>query len=109
MSKKYSPSRLKEIYSLSLVFVLFTIINPSFVNARQNSPITEKEITASYQYKLHMARGSLSFSEGYFDTAIKNFKKAIDLSPQSPEARNKYTQAILYKKLGIIMESTESG
>jgi len=109
MFKKYSPSRLREICSLSLVFVLLTIINPSFVNARQNSPITEKEITTSYQFKLHMARGDLSFYEGYYDTAIKNFKKAIDLSPQSPEARSKYSQAILYKKLGIIMESTASG
>ena len=111
MFKKYSPGRLGEVFSLSLLFVLLTITNASFVNARQNSPINKKEgpTTSTYQFKLHMARGQLSFSEGYYDTAIKNFKKAMDLTPDSTEARSRYTQAILYKKLGVVMESTESG
>ena len=107
MAKNYVSIRAKVLLITTLCGAV-TIINPSIVNARQNSQITANKAT-TYQYKLHMARGSLSFAEGYFNTAIKNFKKAIDLSPQSPEARNKYTQAILYKKLGIIMESTESG
>ena len=31
-----------------------------------------------YKFKLYMARGALSFSEGYYDTAIMNFKKAMN-------------------------------
>ena len=107
MTKNYL-SIVVKIFSITALCCMVNIINPFIVNARQNSQITNNEATG-YQYKLHMARGSLSFSEGYFDTAIKSFKKAIDLNPQSPEARSKYTQAILYRKLGIIMEATESG
>lgn len=108
MAKRYLSIILKIFLINALLFGMVTIISPFVVNARQASRISNNEATA-YQFKLHMARGNLSFSEGYYDTAIKNFKKAMDLSSESPEARSKYTQAILYKKLGIIMESTESG
>ena len=64
---------------------------------------------ADYQYELYMARGALSFAEGYFGTAIKNFKKAITIKPDSKEAKARYTQAIFFKKLGVLMESTSSG
>ena len=107
MAKKYLLIASMSFF-ISLLFSISVMTASYAANTVKTSRITNNEATV-YQYKLHMARGSLSFSEGYFDTAIKSFKKAIDLNPQSPEARSKYTQAILYKKLGIIMESTASG
>ena len=74
-----------------------------------NQSDTSSSKNAQAQFELYMARGKLSFADGYFDSAIKNFKKALDLNSDSIDARDRYAQSILYKKLGILMESTSSG
>jgi len=72
-------------------------------------PNKDDNKSAAYNFQLYMARGRLSFADGYFDTAIKNFKKAIDIKSTSSDAHDAYSQAIFFKKLGVLMESTSSG
>ncbi|MBN1226500.1 MAG: hypothetical protein JXA79_05880, partial [Deltaproteobacteria bacterium] len=82
MAKKYLFIVTVSFF-ISLLFCISVMTASYAANMVKTSQITNNEADG-YQYKLYMARGSLSFSEGYFDTAIKSFKKAIDLSPQSP-------------------------
>jgi len=108
MTKKYFLRVI--VFFVICLFLSLSVMTISYAAGKsQTNRINFNDADPTYQYKLHMARGKLCFSEGYYVTSIKNFKKAMDLHPDSVDARDKYTQAILYKKLGIIMELTESG
>ncbi|MGA1825373.1 MAG: hypothetical protein ACMUIP_12005 [bacterium] len=90
---------------MALAFVL--TCHYSF--ALNQSDTSSSSKSAQAEFELYMARGKLSFADGYFDSAIKNFKKALDLNSDSIDARDRYAQSVLYKKLGVLMESTSSG
>ena len=69
----------------------------------------EKPVAAEYEFELYMARGKLSVSDNYYETAIKNFRKAIEIKADSAHARDWLEKAITLKKLGIVNEAAESG
>ena len=71
--------------------------------------VTDQPVTPDYQFKLYMARGKLSVSDSYYETAIKNFKKALLIRADSSQARDWLEKAITLKKLGIINEAAEAG
>lgn len=93
--------RLVIIVSLMSIFVFFSLFSV-WVAADQPS-------TPEYQFKLYMARGQLSVSDSYYETAIKNFQKALKIKTDSAQARDWLEKAITLKKLGIINEAAESG
>ena len=69
----------------------------------------EKPAALDYQFNLYMARGKLSVSDSYYETAIKNFWKALEIKTDSAPARDWLEKAITQKKLGILNEAAESG
>ena len=99
----------KCIYILVGIVASALIMTCHYSFARNQTDTSPSSKSAHSQFELYMARGKLSFADGYFDSAIKNFKKALDLNSASLDARDRYAQSILFKKLGILMEATSSG
>ncbi|MBN2374579.1 hypothetical protein JXL19_12420 [bacterium] len=66
-------------------------------------------VTPEYQFDLYMARGKLSVSESYYETAIQNFYKALDIRVESSHVRDWLEKAVTLKKLGVLNEAAESG
>ena len=93
--------RLVIIISLMSIFVFFSLFCVSVAADQPN--------TLEYQFKLYMARGQLSVSDSYYETAIRNIKKALLIKADSSQARDWLEKAITLKKLGIINEAAESG
>ena len=87
--------------SVFCILLFFTSLN---VRAR-----LEKPTTTEYEFELYMARGKLSVSDNYYETAIRNFRKAIEIKTDSAYARDWLEKAIILKKLGIVNEAAESG
>ena len=107
MTKRHCLSLIIFVIFCILISCFVFVTTNSFADSGNNSRIGLRE--KDYLFMLSMARGDLSFAEGYFDTAIKNYKEAVSINPDSSEARGKYAQAILFKKLGVLMEASESG
>ena len=95
----------KNILIIVICFI-FTFIVLSSLTAWA---VANKPGTPEYQFELYMARGKLSVSDSYYETAIKNFQKALKIKGDSAKARDWLEKAITLKKLGIINEAAESG
>ena len=111
MSKKSALLTI-PIYLLCFSLIIScTVFGIGGISLAEGMKQTNKDDNKSiaYNFQLYMARGKLSFAEGYFDTAIRNFKKAVDIRSTSSDAHDAYSQAIFFKKLGVLMESTGSG
>lgn len=100
---------LKPISILCISIIISFLVAGVCQALAMEQSVKENDQGKAYKFQLYLERGKLSFADGYFETAIKNFKKATDLNPSSSEAHDGYSQAILFKKLGVLMESTESG
>ena len=98
-----NKDRLIIVLSLICIFIFFSFLS---VWAATDLPVN---LIPDYQFKLYMARGKLSVSDSYYETAIKNFQKALKLKTDSAQARDWLEKAITLKKLGIINEAAESG
>jgi len=95
----------KNIWIVMISQLCFLLFFPSLsVRAR-----IEKPAIAEYEFELYMARGKLSVSDNYYETAIQNFRKAIEIKTDSAHARDWLEKAITLKKLGIVNEAAESG
>ena len=86
------------------VISTLVLLSSLFVRA-----MADQSETPEYQFKLYMARGKLSVSDSYYETAIKNFRKALKIYADSAQARDWLEKAITSKKLGIMNEAAESG
>lgn len=70
---------------------------------------SDQPVTPEYQFNLYMARGKLSVFDSYYETAIQNFRKALDIKRDSAQAWDWLEKAVTFKKLGIINEAAEAG
>ena len=95
----------RERFIIFIAVVLALVFFSSFyVRA-----MADQTDTLEYRFKLYMARGKLSVSDSYYETAIKNFRKALEIYADSAQARDWLEKAITSKKLGIMNEAAESG
>ncbi|MGA1868483.1 MAG: hypothetical protein ACMUJM_08030 [bacterium] len=91
-----------------LIGVTLTLILAIPLGSLSDNESEHKE-SADYRYKLYISRGELSMADNYYETAIKNFQKAISIKSELPHAKDLYEKAVVLKKLGIISEAAEAG
>ncbi len=82
---------LENFFGVLLTVLLLSIIFPLHLNAQS--------------YELYTAQGIQKINEEKFDEALELLKKALELSPENPEAT--YYTAIAYSRLGNYKEAEE--
>ncbi|MGA1845438.1 MAG: hypothetical protein ACMUIS_12810 [bacterium] len=102
-------TRNNRLNTIRLVLVISIVCSLILVSSPRVRARSDQTVTPEYQFNLFMARGKLSVSDSYYETAIKNFRMALDISRDSAQARDWLEKAITLKKLGIINEAAESG
>ena len=92
-------------------FVIFiaVVLALVFFSSLYARAMEDRSETPEYHFRLYMERGKLSVSGSYYETAIKNFRKALQIYADSAQARDWLEKAITSKKLGIMNEAAESG
>jgi hypothetical protein len=97
---------IKKERFIIFIFAIFAVV---FFSSLYVWGAADPSGTPEYQFKLYMARGKLSVSDSYYETAIKNFRKALKIKEDSAQARDWLEKAITSKKLGILNEAAEAG
>ena len=98
-----------RLINIRLILVIFVVCSLILVSSPRVRAQSDQTVTPEYRFNLYMARGKLSVSDSYYETAVKNFRLALDIKRDSAQARDWLEKAITLKKLGIINEAAESG